>query len=276
MSQPQHGPDPSDSHARHSIEPQATRSTFALWRSPLAVAPLLFLGTFVMRSVFPMFDSIVFSITVALTVVTAAMFVGQRWAGGAFLLFPVALFTSPAGREFAFNLSAIDNRVWRWHSIVGLVAMGISCVVAVYVMLGRKPGGLHLAGSLVGGSALGAIMIAALASIHSHPGFGQTLSAQTIASLPAIDLLNYAYDIPDISVTGTESLTLRVDNPSNLPHSVTIDSLDINVFVPAGRSSVLEISAKQLQQTRGQLPIYCIVGDHKALGMARTLGFTVE
>jgi hypothetical protein len=256
--------------------PIATRTRFALWRSPLAIAPLLFLGVFVIRSVFPVFDSIVFSITVALLVVTAAMFAGQRWAGGAFLVFPAALFTSPAGREFAFNLSAIDNRTWRWHAIVGLVAMGISCVAAVYVMLGRNPGGRQLAVSLAGGSVLGALMIASLSAIHGHPGFGQTLSAQAIASLPAIDLLNYAYDIPDLRVTGTEGLTLRVDNPTNLPHSLTIDSLDINVFVPAGRSSVLEISAEQLQQSQGQLPIYCIVGDHKALGMARTLGFSVE
>jgi hypothetical protein len=29
-------------------------------------------------------------------------------------------------------------------------------------------------------------------------GFGQNPSAQTIASLPSIDLLNYAYDVPDL------------------------------------------------------------------------------
>jgi hypothetical protein len=257
-------------------EPKPSGTTFALWRSPLAIAPLVFLGVFVIRSVFPMFDSIVFSITVALVVVTAAMLIGQRWAGGAFLIFPVALFTSPAGREFAFNLSAIDNRMWRWHSIVGLVAMGITSVVAVFVMVGRQPRGSALAGNLAGGSALGALMIAALSALHGHPGFGQDLSAQTIDSLPAIDLLNYAYDVPDLKVTDAEGLTVRLDNPSNLPHSVTIDSLNINVFVPAGRSSVLELTAEQLRQERGQLPVYCIVGDHKALGMARTLEFKVD
>ncbi len=79
---------------------------FALWRSPLAGGPILVLLVFVFRSLTPMFDATVASISGVLSVVVAFMLAGQRWAGMAFLVLPIALFASPAGREFSFNLSA--------------------------------------------------------------------------------------------------------------------------------------------------------------------------
>jgi hypothetical protein len=252
---------------------QAPHSSFALWQSPLAIGPVLFLGTFVMRSAFPAFDPLVFSITIALLAVVVCMFAGQRWAGAAFQVFPVALFTSPAGREFSFNLSAVDDRIWRWHAVVGLVSLGVGMVASVFVMLGRRPGGWTLGASLLGGAGIGALMVAAMAALFGHPGFGQTLSAQTIDSLPVIDMVNYAYDVPELNVQESKNFAIRVKNPSNLPHTITIDSLGIDLYVPAGRSSVLELTAEQMA---GPVPIYCTVGDHRALGMQRNLKFTVQ
>jgi hypothetical protein len=250
--------------------------TFVLRKSPLAIGAILFAATFVMRSVMPMLDTIVLSITIALLVVVAFMFIGHRWAGLAFQAFPIALFTSPAGREFSFNLTAVDNSIWRWHAVIGLVSLGVSSVVAVYVMLGRAPRSRSLAATLVGGLAFGALMIAAISALYSHPGFGRSLSAETVDSLPVIEMVNYGYFAPDLRRTSEGGFAAVVKNPSNLPHTVTIDVLDIDLYVPAGRSSVLEITAQQMQVLTDQLPIYCTVGDHLALGMKDTLRLRVS
>jgi hypothetical protein len=248
-------------------------SKFALWKSPLAIGPILFTTAFAVRSVTPALDSLVVSITVALAVVVGFMFAGQRWAGAAFLIFPVALFASPAGREFSFNLSSIDNRTWRVHAIVGLLGLGVSSVAAVFVMVGNKPRGRSLAAGLFAGAALGALMTAALATIYKHPAFGQDLTAQEIAALPVIEMLNYGYDIPDVQVRPNNGLVVRVNNSSDLPHTVTIDSLGINLYIPAGRFSVLQLTDDQVEFQDDRIPIYCTVGDHQTLGMKRTLDF---
>jgi hypothetical protein len=246
-------------------------SRFALWRSPLAIGPVLFIIVFLYRSVTPFFDGIVTSISAGLIVVVAFMFAGHRWAGVAFAAFPIALFTSPAGREFSFNLSSVDDSIWRWHAIIGLLSLGVSSVAAVLVALGRVPRGPRLAASLAGGVAFGTLMIVAIDAMFPHPGFGRKLTSQTIASLPKIDMLNYAYDLPDLLVANGEGFIALVDNPSNLPHSLTIDSLGIDVYVPAGRYSILEITPEQLLGAEDGLHMYCTVGEHRMLGMERPL-----
>lgn len=159
---------------------------FALWRSPLAGGPILVLLVFVFRSLTPMFDATVASISGVLIVVVAFMLAGQRWAGMAFLVLPIALFASPAGREFSFNLSAVDDPIWRWHSIVGLLSVGVGCVAAVFVALGRplRVGQRRapLVASLAG-LGLGALMVLAMSALFPHPGYGQSLSSGKIDSL---------------------------------------------------------------------------------------------
>jgi hypothetical protein len=253
-------------------EPQ--RSTkFQMWRSPLAVGPVLFTVVFLIRSFTPMFDPLVFSIAAALAVVVAFMMTGQRWAGLAFYIFPVALFTSPAGREFSFNLSAVDNRLWRWHALVGLISLGIGCVAAGFVTIGHAPKRWPLTTGFAAGVGLGGLMIGAIGALFSHPGYGQTISTATRESLPVIEMLNYGYDVPELQLTENTAFAAVVQNSSNLPHTITIDSLDIDLYVPAGRSSVLELSPEQLTKGANAFPMYCTVGDHATLGMRRSIEF---
>jgi hypothetical protein len=253
----------------------STSTRFALWRSPLALGPILVLAIFVFRSLTPMFDSIIAAISVALVIVIAFMLAGHRWAGLAFLILPVALFASPAGREFSFNLSAVDNTIWRWHSVVGLLAVGVGSVAAVFVAMGRRPSGARLLVTMAGGLGFGAVMIAAMAALFPHPGSGQSLAKSEIAALPVIDMLNYAYDVPELEANAGTPFKAVVKNVTNLPHTSTIESLDIDLYVPAGRYSIIEIRPDQVSPRGSKIAMYCTVGEHRALGMQRTLDISV-
>jgi hypothetical protein len=265
-----------------SMSPATSRSTnrFVLWRSPLALGPILVLGAFVFRSLTPLFDTTVALISGVLIVVVAFMLVGQRWSGFAFLVLPVALFTSPAGREFSFNLSAVDNPIWRWHSIVGLLSVGVGSVAAVFVARGRPPRNGHhrlrLVANMAGGVGLGGLMIVAMSALFPHPGFGQAMSNQKIDSLPVIEMLNYAYDVPKLQASAGNPFSAVVKNSTNLPHTITIESLDIDLYVPAGRFSVIEIGPDEVNPRGSRIPMYCTVGEHRTLGMERTLDLAVR
>lgn len=249
---------------------------FALWKSPLALGPVLFTGVFAYRSFVPMFDGIITAVTAGLIGVVTFMFVGQRWAGLAFLVFPVAVFTSPAGREFSFNLTAVDSPVWKWHSAIGLLSLGVSTLAAGFVAMGRPPRPIQLAGTLASGLGFGGVMIWTISALYPHPGFGRNVPTSALKSLPEIELLNYAYEYPDLRVAEGATFTAKVTNRTNLPHSLTIESLGIDVYIPAGRYSVVEITPEQLQSIETKLSMYCTIGEHRSLGMARTLDIAVD
>jgi hypothetical protein len=82
-------------------------------------------------------------------------------------------------------------------------------------------------------------------------------------------MLNYTYD-PIVVEAGTDGVCrARLVNPSDAPHTFTIDSIDLEVYVPAGRWAVLELSPDDL--TGAPLAAICTIGDHLALGMAGTV-----
>lgn len=243
---------------------------FLVVRSPLALGPIVVVVVFVIRSFMPIFDPLVLSITAGLVAVVGLMFGGQRWAGIAFLAFPIALFASPAGREFAFNLSSIDDVRWRWHAIAGLLALGFSTVVAVRIALG-PPSHWSALPVAITGLALGLAMIVAVRVRYQQPAV-PLVSAARRQALPVIDTLNFGYDLSNLGPTGAKGYRAIVRNPSDLPHTVTIDSLGIEVYVPARRWSILEIDQAELP--RLPVPIYCSIGDHRVQGMERLLEFS--
>ncbi len=197
----------------------------------------MFVAVFLFRSITPFLDAIIALITAALIVVVGLMLVGQRWAGVAFFVFPVAVFASPAGREFSFSDTAHSER--------------------------DETGGF------------GALMIVAINSMFPHPGFGQSLTPQAIDSLPVIEMLNYAYDLSELQVVEGETFRAVVNNSTNLPHSLTIDSLDIDVYVPAGRFSIIEIDPERIPGSDEGVPMVCTIGEHEVLGMQRALTVSV-
>ncbi|MEM7273668.1 MAG: hypothetical protein AAF547_11355 [Actinomycetota bacterium] len=244
--------------------------TRAALRALALMGPVVFAALFTVRALNPA-DPILLAIAVALIAATVGVVNGRRIAGWCYLVFPVALFTSPAIGEISFNLTGVDSGAWRLHAIVSLLALGVATAVAIAVALGvdgtARPAPRWSA-VLVGGSALGLGLLALAGVVGGHPGFGRELTDQELAALPTIDLLNYRYDPGSVTVPGAGVQRFRLDNPSTAPHTVTIDALDLEVWVPAGRWAVLEFDGGLLSES---VAFYCSVGDHRDLGMSGLL-----
>ncbi|HYN32249.1 MAG TPA: hypothetical protein VES40_06470 [Ilumatobacteraceae bacterium] len=244
---------------------------FRSWpRWVLGLGPVSLAALFLLRATTPVIDTTLVGIFVVLVACTVALIGGSRVGAAGVLMLGLALFQPITAREFSFSLSAIDSDGWRIWAIASLVALGWSLVAAVIVLVsGRRSDSiprLRLASAAAGGVVLGVALIAVFPALSPQAAFGQDLDADAIAALPVIEMRNYGYAPAVVQVTSAGTYRARVTNPSNLPHTLTIESLDIEVFVPAGRWAVLELEADDLVDA--PLSMICTIGDHLSLGMA--------
>jgi len=106
------------------------------------------------------------------------------------------------------------------------------------VLIGDIDLRLAVAGSAAG-LALGAGLLLLFPVLSPQTGFGADLTSAELDELPVIELLNFRYEPPIVSIQASGVYRAKVDNPSDLPHTVTIDAIDLEVFAPlvVGRSS---------------------------------------
>jgi hypothetical protein len=230
----------------------------------LGLGPVLFVVLFAVRALMPVFDPILLGVAIAAAIISGFMLAGQRWAAVAYLIFPIAVLTSPATEEFAFNLSAVDSSAWRIHTLAALLGLGWGIGSAAIVFFDITSPARTAAG-LLGGLAAGVALVAGVQTVAPQPGFGGDLSDEELAALPVVELVNYAFRPAAIGVEAGSPFVARLDNPSDLPHSYTIEELGIDVYVPARRWAVVEIRAEQLAS--GDLAVICDIGDHRERGM---------
>lgn len=244
---------------------------FGSWpRWVLGVGPITLATLFLLRATTPTIDTVLVGIFVLLTACAVALIAGSRIGAAGVLALGLALFQPITAREFSFSLSAVDSDGWRIWAVASLVALGWSLVAAVIVLVaGRRTDstpGWRIASAVAAGVVLGVALIAVFPALSPQPAFGRDLGAEAIAALPVIEMRNYSYAPAVVQAAPGETYLARVTNPSNLPHTMTIKALDIEVFVPAGRWAVLEIEAGDLVDA--PLSVICTIGDHLPLGMA--------
>jgi hypothetical protein len=236
----------------------------------LGTGPILLSGLFVVRAVLPVPDPILLSIFVVLAAATAALIAGSRIGAGVVLLLAVALMQPMTAREFAFSLTAIDSDAWFVWAVAATISIGWSIVAAIVVLaLGHRSdsaAALPVGAAVAGGVGVGVALIAVFPILAPQPAFGAGLDSGTLDALPVIEMRDFGYDPVIAQATAGERYLARVTNPTALPHTLTIESLDVEVFVPAGRWAVLEIDADDLADA--PLAVICTIGDHLVLGMA--------
>ena len=244
---------------------------FGSWRRwALGVGPVCLTLLFLVRATTPAVDPMLLGIFVVLAASAAGLIAGSRIGAAGVLVLGLALFQPITAREFSFSLSAVDSQLWRVWAVGSLVALGWSLVAAVVVLaaadtVDRTPS-VRIGSAVAGGLALGVALIAVFPALSPQPAFGQGLDDEAIAELPVIELLDFRYEPVVVEAVGGEVYRARLDNPTELPHTFTIESLDLEVYVPAGRWAVLEIGADALAAT--PLAVVCTIGDHLAHGMA--------
>jgi hypothetical protein len=193
------------------------------------------------------------------------------WTAPLLLLGPIALVASPAGTELSFNLSHSSDRFWFVLTLAITVSVGLCVAAAVCAVLDhrvvRRSAGLIAVLAAVG-------FAVGLVTLDPQPDLGRGLDAASRATLPEVALVNFAYGLPAddliVDVDGRERLRVLLDNPSDLPHTFTIEAVGVDVYVPAGRSAFVDVP---FERAVAEPPsIHCAIGDHRQLGMVATLG----
>ena len=259
------------------------RARLVSWRRwTLGVGPLCLTLLFLVRATTPAIDPILLGIFVVLAASTAGLIAGSRIGAVGVLVLGLALFQPTTAREFSFSLSAVDSQMWRLWAVGSLVALGWSLAAAIFVLVAartidRTPS-VRIASAIAGGVVVGVALIAVFPALSPQPAFGRDLDSEAIAALPVIELLDFRYEPVIVEAAGAGDgggddddgadgvYRARLDNPTELPHTFTVESLDLEVYVPAGRWAVLEIGADDLAVA--PLAVVCTIGDHLALGMA--------
>lgn len=254
------------------------RARLVSWRRwTLGVGPLCLTLLFLVRATTPAIDPILLGIFVVLAASTAGLIAGSRIGAVGVLVLGLALFQPTTAREFSFSLSAVDSQMWRLWAVGSLVALGWSLAAAIFVLVAartidRTPS-VRIASAIAGGVVVGVALIAVFPALSPQPAFGRDLDSEAIAALPVIELLDFRYEPVIVEAAGARDgdgddgvYRARLDNPTELPHTFTVESLDLEVYVPAGRWAVLEIGADDL--AAAPLAVVCTIGDHLAQGMA--------
>jgi heme/copper-type cytochrome/quinol oxidase subunit 2 len=167
---------------------------------------------------------------------------GWRWASllGAVLYVLQLLASSSTVRAalshpsdaylFAFNV------VFLALAAVGMAA-GIGATVQNYRRAAAdRPAPRWLAAGLAGlaGVVLGAILVAALAGASTDTG----ASPQTLATLPGFAAQRSQFAPTALSAHVGQPVVLRLDNRDDTPHTFTIHELNVDIFMPAGKSAL--------------------------------------
>jgi uncharacterized cupredoxin-like copper-binding protein len=110
--------------------------------------------------------------------------------------------------------------------------------------------------------AVGALLVGAI----PHPA-AAGVSPELLAGLPALTTPGFSFSMPTITVKAGETVAYRLDNPTQVPHSLDIDELNVHAaMAPSGSGLALFKPT-----TPGTYTFYCSLPGHRELGMEGTL-----
>jgi heme/copper-type cytochrome/quinol oxidase subunit 2 len=82
------------------------------------------------------------------------------------------------------------------------------------------------------GVSLGAIVVATRAGTGTEPG----VSPQVLATLPSVTTMDTRFTPAVVNAHADQPVALRLDNRDGVPHIFTIAALNVDIFMPAGKS----------------------------------------
>lgn len=113
------------------------------------------------------------------------------------------------------------------------------------------------------GLCLGAILVAALLPTRASAG----VSAESMATLPALAAVQTRFDQTELRVKAGEIVAWRLENRDSQPHSFNIDEFNVHISMPPGTQNLALFRAN----TPGTYTFYCDIPTHRQAGMFGTL-----
>jgi len=110
--------------------------------------------------------------------------------------------------------------------------------------------------------AVAAVASVALAACGGGDGDGGGDSAESITAVAT----EFEFDPADISIAADSAAEIVLDNQGAVEHDLTIDELDVEIYVEPGETNTGSITAGA-----GTYEIYCSIPGHREAGMEGTL-----
>lgn len=171
--------------------------------------------------------------------------------------------------ELSFNLARPAEVWWFLFSLAMMMGAAL-CVASMMGVVRRskmRPIGVALTAVVTT-----ALLAVAVLAVDPQPDLGSGLAPDVTEDLPIVALANYGFGIRESDIGG-DRLQVRLGNETDLPHTFSIDALDLDVYVPAGREAIVDVA---LPNTNEPLSLYCAIGDHADRGMTATLDSNVR
>ena len=217
-------------------------------------------------------DAMALGFALVALICAGVVMTGWRWAPllGALLsavmlaaYVPIVRYILSHPSEAAFIPAVLTQPL----SIIGFVA-GIGATVQNYRSTERRmPRWLPASLALLGGWALGAIVVGLLIAATPQAASGASVSTATLAALPALTTSNFAFSQPELRAKVGETVALRLDNRDTVPHSFDINELNVHVPMQVNQSGLALFKPTQ----PGSYTFYCSLPGHREKGMVGKL-----
>lgn len=233
---------------------------------------LVYLMAFVFRAFIPPIVAFV----VVGVVFAAVIARGARWAPALGVLFG-ALFLAMNGKPIVDDLSQPAGAMFApvlLCAATGVLALvgGIAALVRNYTRGVAAPTPRWLVPGLaaVAGACVGAIALSLTARAGAAAPAG--VSAQVLATLPAVTTQNFSFEQPELRVKAGQQVALRLENRDGMTHSFDIDELDVHVPMPGNGTALALFTAG----APGRYTIYCAPHYDKKSGQGMKTTLVVE
>lgn len=234
----------------------------------LAMSPLLVFGMMIVGG---RIDRIALALGAsALFAAAIVVATGRRWAP-LLAAVPGALTFGVAGRFILESLVAPRETLNFGFWVALMAVMGVATVASVtgtaqHYLAPARHSVPHIAASLIAAIlalGMGAIVVAAL----PQPPLGIQVQPAVLASLPSVGVKNFKFNTETLRVKPGETITIRLDNGDDGPHSLDIDELNVHTFMPSKSTGLAIFKAT----TPGEYTFYCAIGTHRQAGMVGNL-----
>jgi plastocyanin len=208
-----------------------------------------------------------------------AVLAGWRWApalSSVYALLLGALLVAPAASEIAHALGQPSDGMYPLL-VIFFPTMGITIVsgIAATVQNYRQgaferttPRWLTPGVATMAGIAAGALVIGAF----PRPSAADSVSAEVLASLPAVRAQTFQFQQTELRVKAGETVAFRLENGDVAGHYFEIDELGVHAPIPAGQSSFTLFKPSQ----PGTYTFYCAPHYDKASGQGMKGTLIVE